>query len=613
MTTGAEIDGGGGGSSGLTRRRGCSCTKDDFLPEESFQSWGNYVNALKQTPGRLANRVLTRSTVEAEMEVKTRSVNEMKKTLTWWDLMWFGMGAVIGAGIFVLTGLEARDNAGPAVVLSYVVSGLSALLSVFCYTEFAVEIPVAGGSFAYLRVELGDFVAFIAAGNILLEYVISNAAVARSWTSYLAALCNHKPETFRIHAPALSDGYNHLDPIAVAVIAAICVMAVLSTKGSSRLNYIASVVHIIIILFIIIAGLIKADTRNYTPFAPFGARGIFRASAVLFFAYVGFDAVSTMAEETKNPARDIPIGLVGSMVITTVLYCALAVTLCLVQPYTSIDPDAPFSVAFQSVGMNWAKYIVAAGALKGMTTSLLVCAVAQARYLTHISRTHALPPWFAKVSPKTGTPINATVVLLIATAIIAFFTNLDILANLLSISTLFIFMLVAVALLVRRYYVSGETSVQNRNKLIAFLVLILGSSIGTAAYWGVSEKGWIGYCFSLPIWILSTAGLAFFVPQARKPNRWGVPLVPWLPSASIFIDIFLLGSIDRESFVRFGIWTVFLLAYYLLFGLHASYDTAKMVELETVQERKLGRVEEGEGSMARFDGVGGGNTGNAPR
>lgn len=138
-----ETNGGGGGPTGL-RRRGCSCTKDDFLPEESFQSWGNYINALKQTPSRLADRVLTRSSVEAELEVKARSGNQMKRTLSWWDLMWFGMGAVIGAGIFVLTGLEARADAGPAIVLSYAVSGLSALLSVFCYTEFAVEIPVAG-------------------------------------------------------------------------------------------------------------------------------------------------------------------------------------------------------------------------------------------------------------------------------------------------------------------------------------------------------------------------------------------------------------------------------------------------------------------------------------
>lgn len=576
---GAAVDSGGG-----LRRRGCSCTKGDFLPEESFKSWSNYMSALRQTPSRLADRVLSRSNVEAELEAKARSGNEMKRTLSWWDLMWFGMGAVIGAGIFVITGKEAREGAGPAIVLSYAFSGLSALLAVFCYTEFAVEIPVAGGSFAYLRVELGDFVAFIAAGNILLEYVIGGAAVARSWTSYFATLCNHEPADFRIHADALAEDYNQLDPIAVGVIIIICIIAVLSTKGSSRLNYIASAVHLVVILFIIVAGLIKSDTKNYVDFAPFGARGVFKASAVLFFAYVGFDAVSTMAEETKNPGRDIPIGLVGSMVITTAIYCVLAVTLCLMQPYQTIDVDAPFSIAFEMVGWGWAQYIVAAGALKGMTSVLLVGAVGQARYLTHIARTHMMPPWFAKVDARTGTPVNATVVMLAATAVIAFFTELSILANLLSISTLFIFTLVAVALLVRRHYVSGETSAETRNKLVVFVVLILGSSIATAAYWGVSEHGWIAYCVTLPVWVLATAGMWFFVPQARAPKLWGVPLVPWLPSASIAVNVFLLGSIDEASFVRFGVWTALLLVYYFLFGLHASYDTAKAYGVKSVEE-----------------------------
>nr|GLL30122.1 cationic amino acid transporter 1-like isoform X1 [Ipomoea trifida] len=579
------------GESGVRRRsRLCSCTKDDFLPEESFRSWGNYVNALKQTPSRLADRVFTRSDDKAELAAKARSNHDMKKTLSWWDLIWFGMGAVIGAGIFVLTGLEARDDAGPAVVLSYVVSGISALLSVFCYTEFAVEIPVAGGSFAYLRVELGDFVAFIAAGNILLEYVISGAAVSRSWTSYLATLCNQDPDSFLIKAHSLAEGYNKLDPIAVGVCIIICFIAIFSTKGSSRLNYVASIIHTIVILFIIVCGLIKSDVSNYTPFAPFGPRGVFKAAAVLFFAYVGFDAVSTMAEETKNPARDIPIGLVGSMVITTTVYCLMAITLCLMQKYDSVDENAPFSIAFKRVGWSWAQYLVAFGALKGMTSVLLVSAVGQARYLTHIARTHMMPPWFSHVNAKTGTPVNATATMMAATAVIALFTKLDILANLLSISTLFIFMLVAVALLVRRYYVAGVTTPRDRHKLILFILLILASSIATAAYWGLSDDGWIAYCVTVPVWFLATAGIYFFVPHARDPKMWGVPLVPWLPSASIAINIFLLGSIDKESFERFGIWTACLLVYYLFFGLHASYDTAKEVE----KNQEVGKIEEGD-------------------
>ncbi|THU61611.1 hypothetical protein C4D60_Mb07t25150 [Musa balbisiana] len=434
---------------------------------------------------------------------------------------------------------------------------------------------VSGGSFAYLRVELGDFVAFIAAGNILLEYVVSCAAVARSWTSYFATLLNHQPDDFRIHIASLSPDYSRLDPIAVAVIVAICLAAVFSTKATSRFNYVSSIIHLAIIVFIIAAGLSRADPKNLSDFMPFGARGLFSASAVLFFAYVGFDAVATMAEETKNPAKDIPLGLVGAMSITTLCYCLLAFTLCLMQPYSQIDPNAPFSVAFEAVGMDWAKYIVAFGALKGMTTVLLVSAVGQARYLTHIARTHMVPPWFAQVHATTGTPINATVAMLVATATIALFTELSILSNLLSISTLFIFMLVAVALLVRRYYVSGETSAAERNKLILCIVLILGSSVGAAGYWAAGVDGWVGYVVAIPVWFLSTGFLWLGVPQAKKPKLWGVPMVPWLPSASIAINIFLLGSIDGLSFMRFSIWTALLLVYYFFLGLHASYDTAK--------------------------------------
>lgn len=530
-----------------------------------------------ETPYRLKDRLLKRSSDHAELvEIKARSGNEMKKTLNWWDLMWFGIGAVVGSGIFVLTGLEAKQHAGPAVVLSFVISGISALLSVFCYTEFAVEIPVAGGSFAYLRVEMGDFVAFIAAGNILLEYVIGNAAVARSWTSYFATLCNKNPDDFRIIVHNMNPDYGHLDPIAIGALVAITALAVYSTKGSSIFNYIATMFHMAVIIFIVIAGLIKAKPENFNDFTPFGLHGMVSSSAVLFFAYIGFDAVSTMAEETKNPGRDIPIGLVGSMTITTAIYCLLGATLCLMQNYKELDTDAPFSVAFSAVGMDWAKYIVSLGALKGMTTVLLVSAVGQARYLTHIARTHMMPPWFALVDERTGTPMNATISMLIATAIVAFFTNLSILSSLLSISTLFIFSLVALALLVRRYYSSGVTTKRNQVNLIVCILLIIGSSIGISAYWAnSSEHKWIGYTIFVPLWFLGTGALWLFVPMAKKPKLWGVPLVPWLPSLSIAINIFLLGTIDKKSYIRFTIWTGFLLVYYVLLGLHASYDTAK--------------------------------------
>ncbi|KAJ7567859.1 hypothetical protein O6H91_01G010100 [Diphasiastrum complanatum] len=560
--------------------------KAQFLPEESFLSWQSYGIALSQTWPRFWNRLRARSSDYDEVvEMKARSQNEMKRTLNWWDLIWFGIGSVVGAGIFVLTGQEAHRAAGPAIVLSYAAAGFTAMLSVFCYTEFAVEIPVAGGSFAYLRVELGDFMAFVAAGNIILESVIGGAAVARSWTGYFATLFNHQPNQFRIHVPHLAHNFNQLDPIAVLILLITGAMAVYSTRHTSSLNWITSLLHVAVILFTVIAGLTKAKASNFTPFVPYGVRGIFNAASVLFFAYLGFDTVATMAEETKNPGRDIPIGLLGSMSIATVLYCLMAVTLCLLQKYTDINDDAPFSSAFRSVGWQWAQYLVALGALKGMTTVLLVGAVGQARYVTHIARTHMIPPWFALVSKSTGTPVNATVVMVLASCIIAFFSSLQVLSNLLSISTLFIFMLVAVALLVRRHYIAGQTSPRHLNLLILFILLIIFSSIGIAVFWAVSD-GWIGYLILLPVWLLSTACLSRYVPRVRSPQIWGVPFVPWLPALAIATNIFLLGSMDRASFIRFGLWTCAMLVYYLLFGLHASYDTASEMSTKPVESEE---------------------------
>ncbi|XP_047311132.1 cationic amino acid transporter 1-like [Impatiens glandulifera] len=563
------------------KRRGCGCSKKDFLPEESFESWGNYANALKNTKTRFKDRLLTRSQDQLELQqMKAVSQHEMKKTLNWFDIIWFGIGAVMGAGVFVLTGEAARNVSGPAVVVSYFISGFSALLSVLCYTEFSVELPVAGGSFAYLRVELGDFMAFVAAGNILFEYIVAGASVARSWTSYFATLCNHHPEDFRINASFLPENYNQLDPIAVAISLAICFMAALSIKGSSRFNTVTTISYILVIIFIVISGLTKAELANYVPFAPFGIRGTLKASSMLFFAYVGFDGVATLGEEVKNPGRDIPIGLITSMVVIITTYCLLAATLCLMQPYGLIDVDAPFTVAFDSVGMHWAKVIVALGAMMGMTTVLLANILGQARYFTHIARTHMAPPIMASISPKTGTPIIATVVMTFANSVVAFFTSLSVLSSLLSISTLFIFSMVAVALIVRRYYVTGVTSDRDRQRLIVFLAVIIVSSICTSVWWAV-DGHWAGYVVTVTFWFMGTLGLKLMVKEAREAKIWGIPLMPWLPSANVAINVFIMGSIDWESFARFSVWTLLLLAYYVFIGLHASYDAAQKVVKES--------------------------------
>ncbi|BBH01571.1 cationic amino acid transporter 8 [Prunus dulcis] len=238
-------------------------SKHDFFPEPTFQNLSSYKDALSHTPSRLKDRLLHRSSDSFELlQLPKQSENRMKRCLTWWDLVWLGFGSVVGSGIFVITGQATRD-AGPSIVLSYAISGFSALLSVLCYTEFAVEIPVAGGSFSYLRIELGDFVAFIAAGNILLEALVGSAGLGRSWSSYFASMIRTDDTDFlRIRVKSLPNGFNLLDPIAVVVLLVANSIAMSGTRRTSVLNWIASIASAFIIVFIIIVGFVRGNTAN---------------------------------------------------------------------------------------------------------------------------------------------------------------------------------------------------------------------------------------------------------------------------------------------------------------------------------------------------------------
>ncbi|MBA0603075.1 cationic amino acid transporter 8, vacuolar [Gossypium raimondii] len=565
--------------SSTTKRSYWRWSKTDFFPETSFQTLSSYKTALSQTCPRLSDRLLARSSSTDELVTLQKvSENPMQKCLTWWDLIWLSFGSVVGSGIFVITGQEAHNNAGPAIVLSYAISGLSALLSVFCYTEFAAEIPVAGGSFSYLRVELGDFVAFIAAGNILLEALVGAAGLGRSWSSYFASMIKNDSDFLRIKVDSLPVGFNLLDPLAVVVLLVANGIAMSGTKRTSWLNWIASLVSGAVIVFVIVFGFIHAKTSNLEPFFPYGVEGVFRAAAVVYWSYTGFDMVANMAEETKKPSKDIPIGLVGSMSGITVVYCLMALALTMMVKYTEIDVNAAYSVVFEQIGMNWAKYLVSICALKGMTTSLLVGSLGQARYTTQIARAHMIPPFFALIHPKTGTPVYATLLVTLISAIVALFSSLDVLSSVLSFSTLFIFMLIAVALLVRRYYVKDVTLKNDLVKFLMCLFITIGSSIGVSALWNSNERGWLGYTAAGLLWFFGTLGMAFLSKQ-RVPKVWGVPLVPWLPSLSIVMNLFLIGSLGLTAILRFIICSAVMIVYYLLVGLHATYDVAHQNEL----------------------------------
>ncbi|CAA7404425.1 unnamed protein product [Spirodela intermedia] len=551
----------------------------------SFSSLRAYGQALAQTTGRLRRRAMSVTTTYEEMSrVRARSGADMQSTLRWPSLVGLGIGGMVGAGIFVTTGHAARSYAGPAVVLSYAIAGLCALLSAFCYTEFAVEMPVAGGAFSYLRVTFGEFAAFMTGANLVTEYVLSNAAVARSFTAYLGTALGIDTTTrWRIAVAGLPEGFDELDFLAVGVVLAISLCICHSTKESSVLNMVLTGIHLVFILFIIVVGFWRGDAGNFTHpaepaihpggFLPYGIGGVFNGAAMVYLSYIGYDAVATMAEEVETPTRDIPIGVSGSVAIVTLLYCLVASSLSMLVPYDAIDEESPFSAAFESSdGWRWASNVIGAGACFGILTSLMVAMLGQARYLCVIGRSNVVPSWFAQVHPATFTPVNASAFLGVLTAAIALFTDLSVLLNLVSIGTLFVFYMVANAVVYRRYVTAGTTSPR---PTAAFLSTFSSVALLFTLVWRFASPGRAKsalLCGCAAAALLAVQVFQFSVPQTRKPEFWGVPLMPWLPALSIFLNVFLLGSLDGPSYLRFGFFSALAMAVYVFYSVHASFD-----------------------------------------
>ncbi|CAL8471821.1 g11363 [Coccomyxa elongata] len=522
-----------------------------------FRSW-------PRTPLLLARTSFARRDVAALIADKAKSGAEMKKTLGWFQLICLGIGAIIGAGIFVITGVVANQTAGPAVCLSFVVGGVCAMLSSFIYAEFATELPVAGSSFTYVVASLGQLPAFLVMVNMIMEYVLSIAAIARGWSGYLATLCNQDSSAFRIDV-----GWAQLDPIAVGIIIIMTVLICLSTKESSRFNLVLVCTKLVGVLFVIVVGFTKATPSNFTAdFAPYGIRGVFNGAAIIFFAYLGYDAVATMAEECRNPGKDMPLGIIGATGICTILYIIMCIVICMMVPYADIDTGAPFSSAFGYVGLAWAKFIVAAMALVGITTALLVNMLGQARIWTMAAREHMIPGFWAKVSPRFGTPIAAQITMGAASGIIAFFTSLDILANMVSIGTLFAFFMVAASLFFYRLYDQNTSTKREGIIALVHLLLIVAASLGLAVNYALTDS-WYGIVAFIGMWIIVTASAHIFCKHARHPRVFGVPLFPWVPSGSMILNAFLLCTLDRDSYIRFGIWSAICLIVYLLYSLHS--------------------------------------------
>jgi len=429
----------------------------------------------------LANPLFATKPLSLLLE-EMKGENRLRRVLGPLQLTALGVGAVIGTGIFVLTGVAAHDKTGPALMLSFVASGLACIFAALCYAEFASMAPVAGSAYTYAYATLGELFAWIIGWDLILEYAVASMTVAHGWSKnfqdVLAVMGMHVPH-------ALSNAPFDYDPTVGRIVAtgtvldlpAICIAAlvtwvlVIGIKESAGFNTAIVIIKVSIVLFVIAVGSFYVNPANWHPFAPYGFGGIsifghtifgetgkggeplgmLAGAAVIFFAYIGFDSVSTHAEEARNPKKDVPIGIVASLVICTVLYIAVAAVLTGMVPYSQINIETPVSDAFRQAGLPWARGLISLGAMCGITSVLLVMMLSQPRVWLAMARDGMVPPsFFGAVHEKYRTPWKATILTGVFVAIGAAFLPLRILADLTNIGTLFAFVVVCAAVLIMR-------------------------------------------------------------------------------------------------------------------------------------------------------------------
>lgn len=374
----------------------------------------------------------------------------LARTIGALDLTSLGIGAIIGTGVFVLTGIAAADFAGPAVIISFVIAGIAAILAALCYAELASSIPVAGGAYTYTYSSMGEIMGWLVGWNLIMAYLVSGAAVAVGWSGYFSDML----KSLGVHLPfafTSSPGEGGLINLpAITIIILVTVLAIRGTKKSARTTrYIVFIKLAVLVLFIAV-GIFKVNTANWVPFTPFGFSGIMAGAAIVFFAYIGFDAVATAAEEAKNPKRDLPLSIIGSVTISTALYILVAAVLTGMLTYSSLGTPSPMSSALLSVGVRWASAFISVGAIAGLTSVLIVLVFAQSRVFFAMSRDGLLPPIFAVLHKKYKTPYLNTSIIGIVMCLIAAFFPVGIIAALANIGTLLALSLVSLGLIILR-------------------------------------------------------------------------------------------------------------------------------------------------------------------
>jgi len=457
-------------------------------------------------------RYLLRKSTQAFAADLERRDGALRRVLGPIDLMLLGIGCIIGTGIFVLTGVAAVNHAGPAVIASYAVAGVACTLAAICYSEFATMLPISGSAYSYAYATLGELVAWIIGWDLILEYALAASAVAVGWSGYVRDILSGFGLTIPnaiAGAPGTVPGGVFNLP-ACGILLVITTLLVIGIRESARTNAVIVAIKVFVVGFVIVAGLGYVQPANWSPFAPFGWNGIMAGAATVFFAYIGFDAVTTAAEEARHPERDMTIGILGSLGVCTVLYLMVAAVVTGMVPLSAIDTSAPVAQAFRAHGLSAAAGLISAGAIAGLTSVLLVLLLGQSRIFFSMSRDGLLPPIFSHVHARFGTPHLSTILVGGIVSLIAGFVPLKELAELANIGTLFAFVIVAAGIVVLR-----------RTE-----------------------------------------------PDLPRPFR--TPWVPWTPILTALACGYLMSALPAATWLRFVVWLVIGFGIYLLYGRHHS-------------------------------------------
>ncbi|XP_074527617.1 solute carrier family 7, member 3 [Halichoeres trimaculatus] len=587
--------------------------------------------------------------------------SQFARCLSTLDLIALGVGSTLGAGVYVLAGEVAREKAGPAIVLCFLIAALSSMLAGLCYAEFGARVPKTGSAYLYSYVTVGEIWAFITGWNLILSYVIGTASVARAWSSTFDNLVEQKISGFFKSIMAMKVPGNVLaeypDLFALILILLLTGLLAFGVSESALVNKIFTGINLVVLGFVIISGFVKGNTHNWNlteadyssyinetngsrpynvkndfgegGFAPFGLSGVLSGAATCFYAFVGFDCIATTSEEAKNPMRSIPIGIVASLLICFFAYFGVSAALTLMMPYYQLNTQSPLPEAFTYVGWAPARYIVAAGSLCALSTSLLGSMFPMPRVIYAMAEDGLLFRVLSKINARTKTPLLATIASGIVAALMAFLFDLAALVDLMSIGTLLAYSLVAICVLILRYQPGTLNSSSQTEKLVelvegekvpvnggdsgdeyddtplkeTFTVKLLFSpsgknptqTSGTIVYATTAiisilitllcvilanclpelmaaQPGVLVPCVILTLLCAVCVIIIWRQPESKEALTFKVPLLPWLPLFSVFVNIYLMMQLDLGTWCRFTVWMVIGFAIYFFYGIRNSSE-----------------------------------------